>query len=66
MQRFLWSEPLEVKAGPRFTFHSVIVVRAGAVEPILAPSYRLYAAEIIEQAQVESDMRAYGARSGKS
>jgi uncharacterized protein len=55
----LWAAPLETKAGPRFPIHSVIVVRANAVEPILAPSYRLYAAETTEQAQVQSAMRAY-------
>lgn len=58
----LWSAPLEAKAGPRFPIHSVVVVRANAVEPILAPSYRLHAAETTEQAQVESAMRAYGVR----
>ena len=57
-----WSAPLESKAGPRFTIHSVIVVRASAIEPILAPSYRLYASETTEQAQVASAMRAYGVR----
>jgi hypothetical protein len=49
-------------AGPRFPVHSVIVVRATAFEPILAPSYRLYPAETTEQAQVASAMRAYGVR----
>jgi len=61
-----WSAPLESKAGPRFTIHSVIVVRAVAVEPILAPSYRLYPAETTEQAQVASAMRAYGVRPDKA
>ncbi|OGB75530.1 MAG: flavin-nucleotide-binding protein [Burkholderiales bacterium RIFOXYC12_FULL_60_6] len=55
-----WSAPLEAKAGPRFAIHSVLVIRASAVEPILAPSYRLYAAETTEQGQVESAMRTYG------
>lgn len=56
----VWSAPLKVKAGPRFPIHSVFVIRASAVEPILAPSYRLYAAETTEQAQVEAAMRTYG------
>lgn len=56
----LWSAPLAVKAGPRFPIHSVVVVRASEVEPILAPSYRLHAAETTEQTQVESAMRTYG------
>lgn len=58
----LWSALLEAKAGPLFPIHSAIVVRASAVEPILAPSYRLYPAETTEQAQVETAMRAYGVR----
>jgi uncharacterized protein len=58
----LFSAPLEAKAGPRFPIHSVVVVRATAVEPILAPSYRLYASQVTEQAQVAAAMRAYGVR----
>lgn len=57
-----WSLPLVAKAGPRFPIHSVIVVRAVKVEPILAPSYRLYPSETTEQSQVQSAMRAYGVR----
>ena len=56
----VWSAPLQAKAGPRFPIHSVLVIRASAVEPILAPSYRLYPAETTEQGQVESAMRTYG------
>ncbi len=56
----VWSAPLLAKAGPRFPIHSVIVVKATAVEPILAPSYRLYAAETTEESQVASAMRTYG------
>jgi predicted pyridoxine 5'-phosphate oxidase superfamily flavin-nucleotide-binding protein len=55
-----WSAPLEAKAGPRFSIHSVLVVRAKAIEPILAPSYRIYSAETTEQSQVASAMLAYG------
>jgi hypothetical protein len=57
-----WAGPLQAMAGSRFPVHSVIVVRATALEPILAPSYRLYPAETTEQAQVASAMRAYGVR----
>lgn len=57
-----WAAPLEVMAGARFLIHSVMVVRATAIEPILAPSYRLYPAETTEQSQVASAMRAYGVR----
>ena len=60
-ERFsFWSEPLQAMAGTRFHIHSVLVVRASAVEPIWAPSYRLYAADTTEQGQVESAMRTYG------
>jgi predicted pyridoxine 5'-phosphate oxidase superfamily flavin-nucleotide-binding protein len=55
-----WAEPLRTMAGERFPIHSVFVVRASAVEPILAPSYRLYPAETSEAIQVESALRAYG------
>jgi predicted pyridoxine 5'-phosphate oxidase superfamily flavin-nucleotide-binding protein len=55
-----WAAPLEAKAGPRFPIHSVLVIRASAVEAILAPSYRLYAAETTEQGQVAAAMRTYG------
>lgn len=55
-----WATPLVPMAGTRFTIHSVLVVLATAIEPILAPSYRLYPAETTEQSQVESAMRSYG------
>jgi uncharacterized protein len=61
-----WSAPLVTKAGPRFPIHSVMVIKAIQVEPILAPSYRLYASETSEQAQVASAMRTYGVRSAQS
>jgi uncharacterized protein len=57
-----WSAPLEAMAGPRFPIHGVMVVRATAIEPILAPSYRLHAAQTTEASQVASAMRAYGVR----
>ncbi|MFM7507876.1 MAG: pyridoxamine 5'-phosphate oxidase family protein [Rubrivivax sp.] len=55
-----WAAQLEVMAGPRFPIHSVLVIEATAVEPIVAPSYRLHAAETSEQTQVASAMRTYG------
>ena len=57
-----WAAPLAAKAGPRFPIHSVLVVRAKAIEPIIAPSYRLYPAETTEQSQVASAMRTYGVK----
>lgn len=59
----IWSAPLLAKVGSRFPIHSVIVVKVSAVEPILAPSYRLYAAETTEESQVASAMRTYGVQS---
>jgi predicted pyridoxine 5'-phosphate oxidase superfamily flavin-nucleotide-binding protein len=55
-----WVVPVEAKAGSRFPIHSVLVVRATAIEPILAPSYLLYPTETTEQSQVVSAMRTYG------
>jgi uncharacterized protein len=60
-----WSPQLVTKAGPRFPIQSVIVIKAMAVEPILAPSYQLYSAEVTEQSQAESAMRAYGVRASR-
>lgn len=57
-----WVEPLRTMVGNRFTIHSVFVVRATAVEPIMAPSYRLYPLETTESSQVQSALRAYGVR----
>lgn len=57
-----WAGTLLAKAGPRFPLHGVIVIRATAVEPIVAPSYRLYPDETSEQAQIESALKTYGVR----
>lgn len=59
---FRWAAPLEEKTGARFLIHSVMAIRATAIEPILAPSYRLYPTETTEQSQAASAMRAYGVR----
>lgn len=55
-----WAAPLLSKAEPRFTVRSVIVVRVEAVEPILAPSYRLYPEETTEAGQIASAHETYG------
>ena len=57
-----WAAPLLAKAGPRFPIHGVVVIRAEAVEPIVAPSYRLYPGEVTEASQVAAAMQAYGVR----
>jgi hypothetical protein len=55
-----WVMPLYEKAGPKFPIHSVIVVTATAVEPIVAPSYRLFPEQVTEQGLVEAACRTYG------
>lgn len=48
------------KTQGKFPIHAAILVRATAVEPILAPSYRLFPDETSEASQVASAMRTYG------
>jgi len=57
-----WAAPLQALAGPRFAIHGVFVVTAAAVEPIVAPSYRLYPDETTEASQVAAALRRYGVR----
>lgn len=57
-----WAQPLEAMTLGRFPIHGVFVVRVLAAEPIVAPSYRLYADEVTEQSQREDAMRTYGVR----
>lgn len=54
-----WVEPLREMAGDRFRIRGVFVIRATAVEAIVAPSYRLYPAETTEASQVRSALRSY-------
>ena len=55
-----WVDPLLAMVGDRYPIHSVFVVRAVAVEPIIAPSYRLYPLETTEESQIQSALRTYG------
>jgi predicted pyridoxine 5'-phosphate oxidase superfamily flavin-nucleotide-binding protein len=55
-----WVKPLREKAGSKFPIHSVIVVAAAAVEPIIAPSYRLFPEETTEQNQIQAAYNTYG------
>jgi predicted pyridoxine 5'-phosphate oxidase superfamily flavin-nucleotide-binding protein len=55
-----WAKPLQTMAGDRFPIRSVFVIRATAVEPIIAPSYRLYPSETTEASQTEAALRTYG------
>ncbi|MFO1414531.1 MAG: pyridoxamine 5'-phosphate oxidase family protein [Burkholderiales bacterium] len=60
-----WAAPLLRMAGARFPIHSVIVVRASGVEPVVAPSYRLYPEVTTERSQIESALRTYGVALGR-
>ena len=62
---FLWCSPLAKMAGPRFPIHSVFVVLATAIEPILAPSYRLHPDETCEESQIALAMQTYGVKSAR-
>jgi hypothetical protein len=59
-----WAGPLYEKAGPKFSIHGVIVVTATAVEPIMAPSYRLFPEQTTEQGQIQAAYRRYGVVGG--
>ncbi len=50
---------LKVLAGDAFPIHSIIEIEVEDVQPIIAPSYRLYP-ETTEQMQIESAMLIYG------
>lgn len=60
-----WVDPLLAMAGDRYPIYSVFVVRAIAVEPIVAPSYRLYPSETTEESQIKSALRTYGVTQDK-
>lgn len=53
------SSPLVALAGARFPFASLFSIDVLSVEPIVAPSYRLFP-DTQEAAQIDSAMRAYG------
>lgn len=55
-----WVRPLRAVIGDRFPIRSVFIVRAVAVEPIVAPSYHLFPAETTEASQVQAALRTYG------
>jgi predicted pyridoxine 5'-phosphate oxidase superfamily flavin-nucleotide-binding protein len=55
-----WVAPLRALAGDRFPIRSVFVVRAVAVEAIVAPSYWLFPDETTEASQERAALRAYG------
>jgi hypothetical protein len=51
--------PLAAITQGAFKIHDIVVIRVTAVEPILAPSYRMVAGTS-EQSQIAAAMRAYG------
>lgn len=57
-----WSAPLLAMAGTRFPIAGTIVLAVESVEPIIAPSYRLYPDQTSEQSQIEAACRTYGVR----
>lgn len=57
-----WSAPLERLTGGRFPIHAVIVLHPRSVEPIVAPSYRLFPSRTSEASQAAAAMQAYGVR----
>jgi uncharacterized protein len=56
------ASPLAMLAGPRFPVASLFVIGIASVEPIVAPSYRIYP-ETSESQQIESAIQTYGVRS---
>lgn len=57
-----WVEPLQMMAGDRFPIRSVFLLKATAVEPIIAPNYWLYPTETTEASQIEAALRTYGVK----
>ncbi|WP_342967529.1 pyridoxamine 5'-phosphate oxidase family protein [Paraburkholderia azotifigens] len=55
------ASPLVKLAGPRFPFASIFVIDIVSIEPVVAPSYRLYP-DTRESQQIESAMKTYGVR----
>jgi predicted pyridoxine 5'-phosphate oxidase superfamily flavin-nucleotide-binding protein len=57
-----WIEPLQKMVSDRFPIRSVFLVRATTIEPILAPSYRLYPLETTEASQIRAALETYGVK----
>ncbi|NDY91863.1 pyridoxamine 5'-phosphate oxidase family protein [Ideonella livida] len=56
-----WAAPLQAMAGERFALRSLIVVHPHTVEPIVAPSYRLYPDQTTEAGQYDAARAQYNA-----
>lgn len=55
-----YAAPLQAMTGGQFPIHAVIVLQPEHVEPILAPSYRLFPQTTTETSQRAAALRAYG------
>jgi uncharacterized protein len=55
-----WASPLEQITQGKFPIHAVIVLHPSSIEPIVAPSYRLFPSETTESSQIASAMSTYG------
>lgn len=56
------ARPLRKMAGERFPFKTLFEIEVTAVEPIVAPSYRLYPDEVTERSQTQSGLATYRVR----
>ncbi|WP_303784163.1 pyridoxamine 5'-phosphate oxidase family protein [Azovibrio restrictus] len=57
-----WAAPLNARVGDRFPIHSVFVIRAVEIHPIIAPSYILFPSETTEASQTRAALQTYGVR----
>ncbi len=55
-----WVRPLLLITGDRFPVHSVVLIQVQSVQPIVAPSYRLYPDTTTEAGQIASARHTYG------
>lgn len=55
-----WAAPLLPLLGPHFPLHAVLLIDVDAVQPIVAPSYHLFASTTTETGQIDDAMQRYG------
>ena len=55
-----WATQLKILTGTRFRIHSIFVIHAEKIEPIMAPSYHFFPDEVDEESQIESALKRYG------
>jgi hypothetical protein len=54
-----FAPPLAELSGQRFPFSCIFVIHVQSIDPIIAPSYRLFP-DTLESAQIASALRTYG------